>query len=139
MLGVWLLAITVYKPGQGYWTRVFSAVGAGILVLAVGAWLWNELEVVRGEYAGYIQAGVVVTWVLACAAVLWRVMNKPRVADFMIATDTEMNKVNWPSRREIVISTWIVICGTVMLAALLFVVDAGFALLFQLIGILESG
>ena len=57
----------------------------------------------------------------------------------MIATDSEMRKVNWPSRREVIGSTWIVICGTMLMALLLFVVDIVFASLFQTIGILEGG
>ncbi len=36
------MAIGIYKPGHGYWVRVLSAVGAGLLVLATAAWLWGE-------------------------------------------------------------------------------------------------
>jgi preprotein translocase SecE subunit len=50
-----------------------------------------------------------------------------------------MKKVNWPSKREIIGSTWVVIAGTIMLAALLWVVNLMFGALFQLIGILETG
>ena len=34
------MALAIYKPGQGYWTRMLSAVGMGILVLAGAYWLW---------------------------------------------------------------------------------------------------
>jgi len=36
----------IYKPGQGYWVRVLSAVGAGMLVLAAAAWLWSETKAI---------------------------------------------------------------------------------------------
>ncbi|MCE9591536.1 MAG: preprotein translocase subunit SecE [Planctomycetes bacterium] len=71
------------------------------------------------------------------AIFLW-VFNKPAVVDFFIATESEMKKVNWPSRKEIVGATWIVICGTFLMALLLLVIDAGFAWLFTKIGILEG-
>ncbi len=131
---------SMYKSGQGYWTRMLSAVGAGVLVLSGAAWIWNELSVISDENNRlYIQAGVFVSMVVVFAALLWWVLNKPRIVDFMIATESEMRKVNWPTRREIVGSTWVVICGTLLMATLLFVVDISFALLFRAIGVLEGG
>lgn len=37
----------LYKPGQGYWVRVLTAVGAGILVLFGAMWGWNQAQTVR--------------------------------------------------------------------------------------------
>lgn len=34
------MALGIYKPGQGYWVRVLSAVGLGALILATAAWAW---------------------------------------------------------------------------------------------------
>ena len=131
---------SVYKPGQGYWTRVLSALGAGVLVLAGVGWLWNELSVIRDDrYRLYVQAGVAVGVIVFFGGLLWWVLNNTRTVDFMIATESEMRKVNWPTRREIIGSTWVVICGTLLMAMLLFVVDIAFALLFQSIGVLEGG
>ena len=65
-------------------------------------------------------------------------INKPRIADFMIATEAEMKKVNWPSKHQVVELTWVVICGTFLMAILLFVVDIAFAKLFLFIQVLES-
>ena len=118
---------------------MISAVAAGALVLAGAAWLWNELEVVDSDNRIYIQAGVAVGLIVVFGGLLWWVFNTPKIVDFMIATDSEMRKVNWPSRREVIGSTWIVICGTMLMALLLFVVDIVFASLFQAIGILEGG
>lgn len=132
--------LTIYKPGQGYWTRMLTAVGAGVLVLAGDLWLYNELSVIRDDqYREYIQAGAAVFVILFFAALLWWLLNKPRIVDFMIATESEMRKVNWPTAREIRGSTWVVIGGTLLMAFLLFVVDVGFALLFRTIGVLEGG
>lgn len=37
----------LYKPGQGYWVRVMTAVGAGILVLFGAVWGWGQAQAVR--------------------------------------------------------------------------------------------
>ena len=36
------MALAIYKPGQGYWTRVMSAVFGGVLVLAAAVWLYGQ-------------------------------------------------------------------------------------------------
>ncbi len=131
------MALSIYKPGQGKWTRLCSAAGAGALALGAAAWLWEELKD-AGENPIYWQATIAVLLIIGVGLLLWWSLNKAKIADFMIATEVEMKKVNWPSRKEVVGSTWIVICGTVMLAGLLLVIDLGFAKTFQSIGILEG-
>jgi len=98
-----------------------------------------ELEIQRRiDIRLYVQAAVAVALLLTGGGLLWWILNKPRVADFLIATEAEMRKVNWPTSSEIIGSTWVVICGTIFMAVLLFVVDIGFALLFRSIGVLEG-
>lgn len=129
---------SVYKPGQGYWTRTLSAVGGGTLVLAGVAWLWQQMEVIR-ENTVYWQAAMAAAIVGFFGALLFYLLNKPRIADFMIATEAEMKKVSWPSRREIIGATAVVIFGTIFIALILFVIDIAFGWLFLQIGILEAG
>ena len=57
----------------------------------------------------------------------------------LTATDMEMKKVNWSSKREIIGSTWVVVIVAVSIAAILFVVDIFFKELFSAIGILTGG
>ncbi len=228
------MAFAIYKSGQGYWTRVLTAIGAGALVLASVAWLWAELDganfaidrqhplAIDAQFEGaenrlaalgiglvdqdpqepgelkvdvvsiqspakkaglgradvithvegvpvsdtksllaaleglapgqtfnvtikrsqsivlYVQAGAAVVIIGTFALVLWIVLNKPRTVDFMIATEAEMRKVNWPSRHEIVGSTLVVVCGTALLAMVLFVVNIVFGFIFTEINILEK-
>ena len=227
---------SVYKPGQGYWTRVLTAIGAGVLVLASVSWLWSELDGARfhvnrehvanlgsntitddplsnlGIYlpdsndsadpeaqgvrvqridsqspaksAGmvsddriilvnqqpvtdpttlisaltglsantpiqvtfvraqsivlYVQAAVAIVLIAVFGLILWGMLNKPRTVDFMIATEAEMKKVNWPSRQEIIGSTLVVVCGTAFLMVVLFLIDLVFGWLFIEINILDS-
>ena len=64
---------------------------------------------------------------------------KPKVVDFMIATEGEMKKVNWSTRREILGSTWVVIGLTLFIAMYCFGFDLIFNKFFQFIGVLDAG
>ncbi len=85
-----------------------------------------------------LQAGAASVMLLIGAAVIyWIVGVNPRASEFLIATDGEMKKVNWSTRKGVIDSTWVVILWSVVLAAGLFVVDAAFSTVFKLIGVLE--
>ncbi len=128
----------IYKPGQGYWTRMVSAVAAGVMVAWGVVWLWNKLSVLD-DNAIFIQAGVAVLLLGVFGFLLLRYLGtKPESCDFLIATEGEMKKVNWPTRREVFGSTWIVICSVAMLVLVLFLADVIFADLFALIGVLDG-
>jgi preprotein translocase subunit SecE len=75
---------------------------------------------------------------LGLAVLMFWIVNRPRSADFLIATEGEMKKVSWSSKKEIIGSTKVVIIATFMLAALLYVVDAMFALLFVKMGVMGA-
>ncbi len=132
------MALSIYKPGQGYYTRMLSAVGVGVMVLSGVGWLWEKMPtIVRNtDHILYYQAGMAVGVIAVFGIIVFLILNKPNVADFMIATEAEMNKVNWPSKKEIIGSTWVVICGTAFIALLLWGINIGFASLFRAIGLL---
>ncbi|RNC82861.1 MAG: preprotein translocase subunit SecE [Phycisphaera sp.] len=64
-------------------------------------------------------------------------MNR-RSVDFLIATDGEMKKVNWSTRKEVQGSTIVVVIASFLLAFAIFVVDYGFGAFFKLIGVLQG-
>ena len=222
------MALAIYKPGQGYWTRTMTAVFAGVLVLAAAAWLYQQalliplpdrawstsyegsIELAPGqavdllgepglaeravlgtavvesaqamgdgarttlvEYrlqagttrsqiqalrteAGqvlpisggilgvpvvqriYVQGAFVVAAVLLGAlTIVYFVAMKKGSVDFLIATDGEMRKVNWSTRKDIINSTWVVIGASLLLGVYLFGFDLLFAEFFRLIGVLD--
>ncbi len=53
----------------------------------------------------------------------WRLVNWPTFADFLIATEAEMNKVSWTTRRRLVQDTIVVLVAVGLLTVFLFVVD----------------
>jgi preprotein translocase SecE subunit len=53
----------------------------------------------------------------------WRLVNWPMFADFLIATEAEMNKVSWTTRKRLVQDTIVVLATVVLMTFFLFVVD----------------
>jgi preprotein translocase SecE subunit len=71
---------------------------------------------------------------LLAAGGLWlafRVVNLPVFADFLIATEAELNKVSWPTRRSVVQDTIVVLTTVFMLTVFLFLVDLGWGALLS--------
>lgn len=231
------MAIGIHKPGHGYWTRVMTAVMAGVVFLAAAGWLWNQaalipipirqwdfvvplvepapapgtqvavqatavepgqrfrsigtatvqeysqvgrtqarlsvtglqtaepigLDAIQALQVGgvggvggrsltvtnvtaqrafdqiYLQGGIAaVVILLGAIAIYWFVGVKPHSVDFLVATDGEMKKVNWSTRKDVIASTWVVIAASIVLAAGLFVVDILFSEFFRLIGVLDT-
>jgi preprotein translocase SecE subunit len=74
----------------------------------------------------YLQAAAATLVFLAGLYLIYRfVGNKPQSVDFLIATDEEMRKVNWSTRKIIVDSTYVVIAATFLIAAYIFLADLG--------------
>lgn len=133
------MEIKIYKPGQGYWTRMVSGLAAGALAVAAGLWLFEKLSVLDSPNKIYYQAAALVLTVLPLGLLVYRWVGvKPRQVDFLIATEGEMKKVNWPSRKEVSGATWVVIWCVVLLTALLFTSDFAFSNIFQFIGVLDK-
>ena len=129
---------TLYKIGQGYWTRVLSAVGGALVLAAAAHWVWSQFSLLQWEGRIYVQAAAAgLILVLGGLLLYYLVGLKPRTTDFLIATEGEMKKVNWPSRREVIGSTWVVVAFLFLMVGLLFVSDYVFASVFQYFNILD--
>jgi preprotein translocase subunit SecE len=119
----------IYKKGQGKHTRLWSAIVLAV-VAGLGCYqlhvkldslvenLWVAIFVPAGLFA---VLGLVVFWLV----------NKHSMADFMIAAEGEMKKVSWSSREEIAVSTSVVIIVVVLMASLLGVTDLSFRAFFN--------
>ncbi len=131
----------IYKQGQGYWVRMMSAIAAGLLVFMGAVWLWDVL-------AGVAFGAVRTVYVQAICAVMfigvfsilgyYLICRSHKVGDFMIATEGEMKKVNWSTRREILGSTWVVIGLTFIVAVIIGILDLSYSMLFQAAGVLNK-
>lgn len=126
----------VYKPGQGYWTRMGTIASVLLVMILLGRLVWDTLDSYTKLKTGWV-AGIVGGLGVVVALVVWRYLNKPHVVDFMIATESEMKKVNWTSKKELIGSTKVVIIFMFLIATLLFVVDIFFGYLFHFIKVLK--
>jgi preprotein translocase SecE subunit len=61
--------------------------------------------------------------VLLSAWLAWRAVNLPAFADFLIATEAELNKVSWTTQKRLVQDTIVVLVTVVLMAVYLFGVD----------------
>ena len=122
------MAFDIYKRGQGKYTRLYSAFG-GILIVGLGCFqLYTKLQAL--DLGLWVETMVpVALFMILSVLVLW-IVNRPTVADFMISAEGEMKKVSWSSKKEIAVSTFVVIVVVVGMAALLGVTDLGLQLFF---------
>ncbi|MBL9121746.1 MAG: preprotein translocase subunit SecE [Phycisphaerae bacterium] len=136
------MASGIYKAGQGYYTRMGTTVGASLLGLLGLRWLWDYAKNVQigSINQTYVAFGIccLVGGILAALIYVY-VFRKPGSSDFLIATEGEMKKVNWSTRREIFGSTGVVISVMAFSTAFLWMIDQAFVFVFQWIGVLEGG
>lgn len=131
-----------YKPGQGFYTRAGTAIGAGVLIVAGAIFLFDELGgwlVQRNPYRLPIQYGVTTGFMLLMGVIIyWLVGRNRKVNDFFIATEGEMKKVSWSTRKELIRSTKVVIFSVIVLGVFLFLADIMFILFFSTIKVLKG-
>jgi preprotein translocase SecE subunit len=130
---------TAYKRTQGQ--RVRRGTILGMLILA-GSGIYTLLIHKTLETAGNWQISIPFTNgrtilllpelrftvpLLLVVATLWfayRIVNFPPFADFLIATEAELNKVSWTTRKRLVQDTIVVLTTMLLLTAFLFVMDS---------------
>jgi preprotein translocase SecE subunit len=136
---------TIYKKGQGKWTRLGTVAASGMLacLTAYNVYLWilPVLPVSAGPKLNntpqhILIAGCALLLGFLALLIFW-VGNKPSNVDFLISTDNEMKKVNWTTKGELFGSTRVVVLFLVFIGCFLFLVDTLFAAFFKLIHVLQ--
>lgn len=119
----------IYKPGQGKYTRLCSGLTIGTIA-AFGCWrLYEKLGATSLNL--WVVSLVPVGVLAVLGVVIYWLLNKPSLADFLIAAEGELKKVNWSSRREVFVSTVVVIIVVVAMAVLLGTTDLIFTMVFR--------
>lgn len=135
-------ALRVYKPGQGFYTRVGTAIGVGILSVWGSKFIFDELSAFLNPNKPYylpVRYGITVGFLAVMGFLVYWIAGLNRKAnDFFIATEGEMKKVSWSTRKEVTRSTKVVIVTVVLLSAFLFLSDVMFMLFFNGIGVLKG-
>ena len=68
---------------------------------------------------------------------IFRAVNYPRFADFLISVEAEMDKVSWSSRQELYRATVVVVVTMFCLGAVLFLFDVFWQNFFEIIKFLQ--
>ncbi len=125
---------TVYKPGQGYYTRLGTAIGGGAVIVFGANYLYGQL----GRFSPAVTLGVPSILLAVLGVVLfWIAGSNRKTNDFFIATEGEMKKVSWSTKKEVIGSTKVVLAFTFMMALFLFVVDGAFIVIFSTADVLQ--
>jgi preprotein translocase SecE subunit len=144
---------TAYKWSQGQRVRrgtilgILILAGCGVYTLLAHRTLGSGSEnnwVLAIPFTGRavtllpdIQFTVPIVLVLASLWFAYRVVNFPTFADFLIATEAEINKVSWTTGRRLVQDTIVVLVTVFLMTVFLFVVDIAWAKLLSLVGVLR--
>lgn len=130
-----LFRFDLYKPNQGRVVRQVTFATIALLGCLV-AWEIQRTFLLDMGLSGWgITAGI-------AAAISWvgfRLVSYSSFADFLIAVEAEMNKVSWPNGTQLWRASLVVMFVIFALAAFLFLFDAVWTAIFELIGIRYSG
>ena len=122
------MVFDIYKRGQGKYTRLCSAFGIAIIVGLGCLQLYKKMQ--AGDLGLWVETMVPAGLFVILALLIFWLVNKPSLANFLIAAEGEMKKVSWSSRQEIAVSTLIVIVVVIVMAVLLGTTDIGFRTFF---------
>jgi len=129
------MSFGIYKRGQGRWSRGVAAAALSAMGIwaAISTYRWMENY---EEWARFAVPGVILLGFLWFAYYL---SNRPKTASFLIETEVEMKKVTWPTGREVLSATFVVIVVVLIMGAFLFGIDRyGLEPAFKAIGILPG-
>ncbi len=131
-----LFASGLYKRNQGRIVRQVTCLTIW-LVVAVAAWRCHSLFILPTLGDEYKAASYLLA-VLLGAIGFWfgfRLVNWPKFADFLISVEAELNKVSWPTQKELVRASIVVIFTILFLSAILFGYDALWNFIFTSLGV----
>jgi preprotein translocase subunit SecE len=135
-----LFAAGVYKRNQGRLVRQFTCIAIW-LVVVVAVWRAHSLFLGPQISAWLPTIGGWLSYLVAVgigSIGIWfgyRLVNWPRFADFLISVEAELNKVSWPTQKELVRASMVVIFTILFLSAILCVFDLIWILIFSTLGI----
>ena len=129
-----MFSFGLYKRNQGKQVRQVSGVCVAAFFVIAASTLSNNFPVVTSE--GIVFGLPILVGVLGCWFA-YRVVNFGPVADFMIAVQSEMDKVSWPSWPQLWRATVVVLVTMVFIAMSLFVFDVIWQQLFRFVGFLR--
>lgn len=130
-----LIKLGVYKRNQGRITRQVTLATIAVIVLLAA---WSLYNFGLGQWSETTRYGVAGGILLGGLWLAYRLVNYPKFADFLIAVEAEMNKVSWPTKKELFRSSMVVLFVILALTGLLFGFDIFWQTIFTNLGILKT-
>lgn len=141
-----------YKRGQGLRARRGTMLGV-ILLVGSGIWAYGRGATTGGlpwaidlplldprdwELVIFRSPKIMIPLLIGALGIwfAYRLISYPRFADFLIATEAEMNKVSWASKKKLVQDTIVVLVTMVLMAVFLLLVDVIWSFLLTKINVL---
>ncbi len=129
-----------YKPNQGFIARVSTAAGLGLIFVA-GLWRFSETlsAVTTPAWVSqpYSRIGIPMLLAAAAAWFVFRLVNQEDFAEFLIATEAEMNKVSWTTWSDLKRATSVVLVTVVLMTTYLWLVDQVWSTVLTWIGVIR--
>jgi preprotein translocase subunit SecE len=156
------MGFTMHKRGQGMYARASAALILGFTVL-YGCWEFYQSDLMQGLpqlfYMDKFGFSVKVTWGMLVAGLIFAALlgvvvsltfgfttqfrwlkglesKSTGFVEFLIDVEGELRKVAWPTRKQLVNSTSVVLLATVLVAVFIFCVDQVLQEVMWLAGIL---
>lgn len=143
-----VFSASFYKKNQGKIVR-FSTAAALILGVLLGSWTFSVRvfdDWISQLIAAFpamtstlkiLQIAVPLLMAVLGSWIAWRAVQYPPAADFLIDVESEMAKVTWPERTELIRATGVVLFVTISLSLILFGFDLFWQWLLGLAGVLQ--
>ena len=131
----------MYRQGHGKRARMVMFLLLGLLGLYVSYSFYNSTELwvtnvvfAVGEFDVEIRhIGAAFFALIFVIAIYILTVRSKRSVDFLIETDSEMEKVSWPSSADVRSSAVVVLVTVVILSVFIWLVDMGWAALMRLL------
>lgn len=104
-----------------------------------GSQLTISGAIAQSDRSGPIRLGIPIALAILGSWIVYRAVNYPPFADFLIAVEGEMGKVTWASKDELYRSTIVVVAAMFLLGLTLFLFDAFWQWFFQVVKFLRTG
>lgn len=124
----------LYKRSQGRLARRLTAVAIAAVAI-LGAWSFQVTF--AAEASAPIKYGIPGAVTLLGCWFAFRVIHYEKFAEFLIATETEVEKVHWPDRQHVHRASVVVIVTMLLMGAMLFLFDVIWRYVFSAIGFLQ--
>lgn len=137
--------IDIYRKGEGRTIRIAAYIAYLTLAVFFCIMVYDlpslDSSLNRVIWTkSFLGVTVVVRWILlptvaafvVLAYIGIRVLNKVKIADYLIESESELRKVSWPKRNECISASVAILCMVVFTVFYLILVDQGLSKLMEM-------